>query len=446
VTGLGLRSRVALSFGLLSFVVALTVSGALYLFAREYLVDQRESAALTRAVIDGRAVDAALVAGETPGDAVTAVPQVGSSQALVRVGGTWFTSGVTVSPDDLPTSLLSAAESSDGAQQRFRVAGAPYVGVAVGVQGGYYLELFPLDELDATLKAAGWVLVLVTLLAFGVGTLIGRQATGRLMRPVRTLAEGARKVADGDLDVRLPETGDPDLDPIGVAFNDMTGAVRSRIERERRFAANVSHELRSPLTTVVGTAELLEGHADRMDPRDAQLVVGLAGQSRRLSQTLLDLLEISNVSASAPVQAEATDIRALAAEVLSQSGLAPDLLHGDRPYVRTDARRVERILANLVENGQRHGGGVCQVVVERELGQVRVHVDDAGPGISQDDLARLVEPFARGDAARTGRVPGAGLGLTIASEQAQAIGGCISVSQAPAGGARWTLVLPEVDA
>jgi two-component system, OmpR family, sensor histidine kinase MtrB len=440
---LGLRSRVALTFGLLSFVVALTVSGSLYLFARSFLVDQRESSALTRALIDSRAVEAALIAGKAPGDAVAAVPQVGASQALVRVGGTWFTSGVTVSPGDLPQSLVSTAEAAGGAHQRFRASGAPYVGVAVAVDGGYYLELFPLDELDVTLRTAGGLLLLVTALAFVVGTLIGRSAAGRLMSPVRTLGEGARLVADGDLEVRLPETGDPDLDPIRAAFNDMTYAVRSRIERESRFAANVSHELRSPLTTVVGTAELLERHSDRMDPREARLVSELAGQARRLSATLLDLLEISTVNTTVPVQSEATDIRALAAQVLQDAGLSEDLLRGDQPYPRTDARRVERIIANLVENAQRHGGGLTEVIVERDLGQVCVHVDDSGPGIPADQTQRLFEPFVRGDGARTNRVPGAGLGLTIAHEQAAAIGGAITVCQAPTGGARCTLTIPE---
>ncbi len=439
---IGLRYRVSLTFGLLSLVVALTVSVTTYVVAREYLVSQRENSALTRALLDGRAVDAALVGGQAPGSAVATVPPVGRSQALVRIGTTWFTSGVTVSPSDLPESLVNEAVERGGAQQRFRVGSEPYYGVAFSVRDGYYLELFPLSDLDDTLRLAFWIIAVIAGLAFIVGSLIGRYVGARLMRPLTSLGRGARQVADGDLDVRLPETGDPDLDPIGEAFNDMTEAVRSRIERERRFSANVSHELRSPLTTVVGTAELLEAHRDRMDERDAALVSRLGGQARRLSHTLLDLLEIANVGGGDPVQSEATDVRALAAQVLEEAGLPAGLLVGDAAVVRTDARRVERVLVNLVENAERHGGGVRRLVVEREDNCVAVHVDDDGPGIDDVDSDQLFEPFARGTHSKRAGVAGAGLGLAISREQAEAIGGSITVSNAPLGGARFSLLLP----
>ncbi len=438
----GLRSRVSLSFGVLSLLVALLVSLSTYLVAREYLVSQREGAALTRALLDGRAVDGALSAGKTPGEALSAVPVVGSSQALVRVNETWYTAGVSVSPSDIPVTLVEQAVASGGAQQTFRVGSDPYIGVAFAIDDGYYLELFPLKDLDRALGLAGWSIAVLAALAFLAGIVLGRWAGARLMRPVESLGQGARQVADGDLDVRLPETGDPDLDPIRAAFNQMTEAVRSRIDRERRFAANVSHELRSPLTTVVGTAELLESHQDRMDPVDAQLVERLAGQSRRLSSTLLDLLEIGNVNATVPVQAEVTDVAQLVRSVLGAAGLSFTLLSADPAVVRTDGRRVERVLVNLVENAERHGGGVGEVVVQRTDDTVLVHVDDAGPGVEDAELERLFEPFARGSRSRSAGIAGAGLGLAIAQEQAEAIGGQVFVADSPLGGARFTLELP----
>ena len=442
--GLGLRSRVSLSFGLLSLGVALAVSLSTYVAAREYLVAQRETAALTRALLDGRTVDAAVSSGLPPGEAVATLPSVGSSQALVRVDDTWFTSGVTVSPADLPSSLVDEAVAQGGAHQRFRVGREPYYGVAFAIEDGYYLELFPLRDLDRAFVLAGWSVAILAALAFLIGSLLGRYAGARLMRPVQSLGLGARQVADGDLDVRLPETGDPDLDPIRAAFNDMTEAVRSRIDRERRFAANVSHELRSPMTTVVGTAELLEGHRDRMDARDAELVERLAGQSRRLSHTLLDLLEIGNVNATTPVQTDTIDLCALVRSVLVAADLPVTLLTGDPALVRSDGRRVERVLVNLVENAQRHGGGVRAVEIERQDDAVLVHVDDSGPGIEEGELDQLFEPFARGAHSQRAGVDGAGLGLAIAQEQATAVGAELVVGTSPLGGARFSLTLPTV--
>ena len=220
-----------MSFSLLSLLVSLVVSVGAYGFARTYLLSQRESSALTRALLDARAVEAAIGSGSAARDALNGVPSVGESQTLTRVGGTWFTRGVTVSPQDLPASLLGAAERSGAAQQRFAIDGNPVFGVAVASEGDLYLELFPIADLDGTLRAGGWLLAGLVGLATVIGGLIGRYAGRRLMRPLRSMGEGAARIADGDLTVRLEASGDPDLDPLSSAFNDMADAVEQRIVR-----------------------------------------------------------------------------------------------------------------------------------------------------------------------------------------------------------------------
>jgi two-component system sensor histidine kinase MtrB len=339
-------------------------------------------------------------------------------------------------------SLIDLTLTEGGAQQTFVIGDQYYYAVAVYTRSGLYVELFPLSELREILRNGALLLALLALGAFVVGGAIGRYVGGLLMRPLRRMGAGARRLADGDLSVRLPDTGDPDLDPISDSFNDMAVAVASRIERERRFVANVSHELRSPLTTVVATAELLEEHHDTFPPREARLVTSLATQSRRLTRILLDLLEISSVTARAPVQRDATDIAALIEGVLAGRNLETGLLHGDRPVVVTDARRVERVMANLIDNATRHGHGVRQILMVAGDGRVRIHVDDAGPGVEPEEVERLFEPFARGTGVAERRVEGAGLGLAIVQEQSEAIGGRVSVGSSPFGGARFTVDLP----
>ncbi|MCU0299990.1 MAG: HAMP domain-containing histidine kinase [Candidatus Nanopelagicales bacterium] len=438
----GLRSRVALVFAVLSMLVALVVSTGIYLASRAYLTNQRETTSLSRALTDARSVDAAIAGGMQPGRALAQLPVVGSSQALMRVGTQWFSRGASVLPADLPTSLIDMALSSGGGQQRIAVGDETFYAVSVYTRSGLYVELFPLEELEAILDDARVILAILAIVAFLVGGAVGSLIGRRLMRPLELLGAGAQQLASGDLSVRLPDTGDPDLDPISDSFNEMAVAVASRIDRERRFVANVSHELRSPLTTVVATAELLESHRDAFGPREARLVTSLAGQSRRLSRILLDLLEISSVTASAPVQRDATDVAALAEQVLVARNLPPRLVSGDRPVVVTDARRIERVLANLVDNATRHGQGVRQVLVVQGDHGVRIHVDDAGPGVEPDGADRLFEPFARGERAEEHRVEGAGLGLAIVRDQADAIGASIAVRRSPFGGARFTLDLP----
>ena len=439
--GLGLRSRVALVFAILSMIVAMLMSTSIYLFSRTYLTNQRESAGLTQALINARSVDTAVAGGESAGDALAILPVLGGSQALLRVDGQWYSRGATVPPSELPRSLIRTATETGGSQQRIALAGQEYFAVGVDTQSGLYIELFSLAELTETLRRAGILFLMLTGAAFFVGGAIGRAIGGLVMRPLERLGSGARQLAAGDLSVRLPETGDPDLDPISDSFNEMAAAVASRIERERRFVANVSHELRSPLTTVVATAELLEEHRDGFAPREARLVTSLLGQTRRLTRILLDLLEISSVTATVPVQQEATDVATLIESILTARNLDPAMVTGDRPVVVTDARRIERVVANLVDNATKHGDGLRQVAIVSGRDRLRIHVDDAGPGVAVTEVDRLFEPFTRGEQAEVRRVEGAGLGLAIVRDQAAAIGGELRVDTSPFGGARFSLVL-----
>lgn len=436
---LRLRTRVAVTFAALSLTVAGLVSATTYAFASWYLLSQRETASLTRAALDARAVDAFLVAGATASEALEQIPSVGTSQPMVRSGSTWYTAAVTVPPDALPADLL-ALSTSGGAQQRVNVSGDPFYVVAIPVQSGTYVELFPLRDLDRTLTLGGGILTVMTLMAGLLGAIIGASTVGRILRPVRRMSDGAQRLAGGDLNTRMELTGDPDLDPISDSFNDMAKAVQARIARERRFSANVSHELRSPLTSVLGTAELLERHTDELPARETGLITVLVEQVRRMSQVLLDLLEISRIGADDPPQWESADVAALCREVAQQRGLDPGLVIGDRPVVRTDARRLERIIGNLIDNAERHAGGVVQVIVQRDRGAVRILVDDAGPGITAEVRERLFEPFARGQSAT--QTEGAGLGLAIVREQAHALGGEVAVEASPVGGARFVATLP----
>lgn len=439
---LGLRARVALTFGVLSLVVAVVVSATTYAVARVYLLSQRETSALTRALVDARAAGASLVSGTTPARVLEQIPSVGTSQPLLQVGGEWYTSGVTVSPDALPEELLALSGADGGASQRFAVGTDPYFAVAVEIPDGVYVEVFPLRDLDRTFIISGWLLTILSLIAFGIGALIGRYAGARILRPLRDLSDSARQVAAGDLTVRLRPTGDRDLDPIGDSFNEMAEAVTQQLVRERRFTANVSHELRSPLTSVLGTAELLERRRDRFPERDAKIVDVLVRQVRRLSQMILDLLEISSVTSQPDVQLEVADVDALCREVLRDRSLDEGLVVGDRPFVRTDARRFERVLGNLVDNAQRHGSGLVAVRIEQQAdGCVRILVDDAGPGIASEEEGRLFEPFARGAAAAG--TEGAGLGLALVREQSRVLGAHVSVERSPDGGARFIVELPR---
>ena len=447
----GLRARVALAFGLLSLVIAGAVAGATYSVARWYLINQREDAAITRAVLDSRSVAASLTSGLTPEVALGQVPSVGTSQPMVQVQGIWYTSGVTIPPDALPNSLLTVAAKDGGAQQRTTIGDEQYLLVAVQLETGIYVEVFPLRELDLGLTIGGWLLIVQTLLAGIVGIFIGRYTFAKVIRPLLRLGAGARRIASGEFSTRIPLTRDPDLDPIAASFNGMAESVQSRITREQRFSANVSHELRSPLTAVVGTVELLERNLEDLPEREQRLIGTLQTQTARMSQMLLDLLEISRIGNDDPLLKETVSVTTLCLDAIHVRGLSEELIHVDdsqEHLITTDTRRFERIVGNLIDNANRHGGGVTAIRISRSTQSdpqhIVVKVEDQGPGIPSDEIPRLFEPFTRGEDAK--ETAGAGLGLAIAIEQAQLLGVELRVENVEPHGARFIIQIPVAEA
>lgn len=437
---LGLRWRVTLTFAVLSLSVAAIVSGATYGVASWYLSGQRTDASITRASLDARAIAASLRSGVAPGEALTQIPVVDGSQPMLRIGEEWFTSTVAVPPDSLPSSLLEQG-AAEGAQQRVDIGGEPYLVIAMPLETSLFVEVFPLRVLDNTLTFGGWGLVLMTLAAGAVGAFLGWYAARRLLVPVEQLGSGALALAEGDLDTRLADVGDPDLDPIAHAFNQMAGAVQARIAREERFAANVSHELRSPMTAISGVTDLLEERSTEMAPQDARIVDHLAHQVRRLSRMLIDLLEISRMSASDHLEREPVDVRALATQVTRAHGVGDEVIEGDSIVVTSDARHLERVFDNIVRNAQTHGEGLQRARVEAVDSGVRVTFDDAGPGVPPGLAERIFEPFVRGEDADP--TSGAGLGMAIVAQHAQRIGAEVSVASSPSGGARFIVTVPS---
>ncbi len=436
-----------MAFGLLSLIIAGAVSGATYSVARWYLLNQREDSAITRAVLDSRSVDASLAADLAPVTALEQVPSVGTSQPMIQVQGVWYTSGVTVPPASLSASLLSTAAKDGGSQQRTTIGDEEYLLVAIQLGTSVYVEVFPLRDLDLVLTIGGWLLVIQTLFAGIIGVFVGRYTFARIIRPLLRLGAGARRIASGEFSTRIQLMRDPDLDPIAASFNGMAESVQSRIKREQRFSANVSHELRSPLTAVVGTAELLERNLDDLPEREQRLIGTLHTQTARMSQMLLDLLEISRIGNDDPLLKESVSVTTLCLDAVHVRGLPEDLIHiedeGDH-LVTTDTRRFERIVGNLIDNANRHGGGVTAIRIARishsDPEHIVVAVEDAGPGIPVDEVPKLFEPFTRGEDAK--ETSGAGLGLAIAIEQAHLLDVELRVESVDPHGARFVMEIP----
>lgn len=445
----GLRSRVVLALGLGALLVSATFAASTYEIARSYLLDQREATVREHVVADARLVAARLsTAGAKVSDVLTSTGPSADGALVVHRGDRWFSSSLDVGKDKVPAALRRDVENGLPAIMRVRVNGAPsvVVGLPLPAVNAYLYEVVSLGELEGTLQ------VLSTVLAFGAvltaigGAALGRWASARVVRPLNHVAGAAAQIAGGQLDIRLEPTTDRDLATIVGSFNSMVDSLQQRIERDARFVGDVSHELRSPLTTLVASVDVLSGRAHELSPR-GQTALGLVTAELARFRRLLDnLLELARADAGLDTDSgDPISLHDLLEHTLADSGRSVDLLDGDRePVVRGDKSRLERAFVNLFDNADRHGDGVHAVTVRQNGTEALVLVDDTGPGVPAADRERVFERFATGRTAR-GSSSGTGLGLALVAETIGAHGGAVWCTDRPGGGARFVVSLPVVE-
>jgi two-component system, OmpR family, sensor histidine kinase MtrB len=446
-----LRARTILYIGAGSMLVAVVFAVATYLLARSFLLDQRVQGVQRRAAIDARLMTSRL---ETPGtdvpDVLAAIDPLSSSALLIHRGGGWFSSSLDVGSDSVPAALLGMAQSGrpgyqvvDGPNGEIVVVGLPLHDV-----GGELFEVATLDDLVRTLSILGLILTVGTVIATAAGVAIGVWSSRRVLEPLDGVATAAAQIAGGQLSRRLEPTDDPDLVTIVGSFNSMVDALQTRIERDAAFAADVSHELRTPLTTLVAAVDVLQSRADTMTPVQRQALDLTAAELERFRRLLDELIQLARFDAGLPgEERQPVDVREMVEQSLARRGLPGDLVCGDvvsgdvDAFVSADRTRLERAFANLVDNAQAYGGGVVSVELATDDDGLRVHVDDAGPGIPLADRERVFARFATSGGGR-GSARGTGLGLAIVRETAVSLGGEVWCTDRPGGGARFVLRLP----
>ncbi|MYU03074.1 HAMP domain-containing protein [Streptomyces sp. SID8366] len=322
----------------------------------------------------------------------------------------------------------------------------------------YYL--FPLTQeekslslVKGTLATAG---LFVVVLLGAIAWLVVRQ----VVTPVRMAAGIAERLSAGRLQERMKVTGEDDIARLGEAFNKMAQNLQGKIQQledlsrmQRRFVSDVSHELRTPLTTVRMAADVIHEARQDFDPVTARSAELLADQLDRFESLLADLLEISRFDAgAAALEAEPIDLREVVrrvvggAEPLAERKGTRIRVVGDlQPVVaEADARRVERVLRNLVVNAVEHGEGKDVVVrLASAGGAVAVAVRDYGVGLKPGEATRVFSRFWRADPARARTTGGTGLGLSIALEDARLHGGWLQAWGEPGGGSQFRLTLPR---
>jgi two-component system OmpR family sensor kinase len=364
-------------------------------------------------------------------------------------------------PPRLPATLPSGGEDgvstftvdaqSGGTQFRTRVQQLP------GPFEGMLIVAQPLDEVGATLDRLLWIMLLVTLVVVAAIVGLGLWLVRVGLRPLGRIESTAAAIAAGDLSRRI-EDANPrtEVGRLGQALNTMLGQIEEAFaertaseQRLRRFVADASHELRTPLSAVQAYAELFDrGARDR--PEDLErAMAGIEREARRMGVLVDDLLLLARLDQGRPLARKQVDLAELAREAVDAARtLEPErpieLITPDRLTLAGDPDRLRQILDNLLANVRAHtppaSPATVRVMDEKSRGVVEVV--DHGPGLSDEQAARVFERFYRGDASRSGDGGSSGLGLAIVVAIAAAHGGRASVDSTPGHGATFRVELP----
>jgi len=369
---------------------------------------------------------------------------------------------------DVPDSLRHFVQSHEFAVQiytvdrasgrtTFLIVGAPF-GTANRPMQLYMLfpltaEQHTISVVQSTLIVGG--LVLLLLLA-GIANLVTRQ----VVRPVRSAAQAAARFAGGQLDQRMLVVGEDDVAKLAESYNLMAESIQRQIRQleefgtlQRRFTSDVSHELRTPLTTVRMAADVLHASREQFPTGLARSTELLVDELDRFESLLADLLEISRLDAGVEeLVAEPIDVRPIAvraaravATIARNAGSEIVLdLPEEEAVAEVDARRIERVLRNLLANAVDHGEGrPVRLRMAFDEHALAVTVRDYGIGLRQGEAGLVFNRFWRADPSRNRHTGGTGLGLAISVEDARLHGGGLDAWGEPRRGACFRLTLPR---
>ena len=337
------------------------------------------------------------------------------------------------------------------------------VGSLLAVPNAGFYELYLVYDLGDAQESLTFVQQTLILGSLALIVLIGAVTyivVRLVVGPVRVAAEVSEKLAAGHLEQRLPEKGEDVIATLARSFNGMADSLQEQITKlgelsrvQQRFVADVSHELRTPLTTIRLAGDVLYDQRETFPPATARTAELLHTQVQRFEVLLADLLEVSRYDAGAvELEVEPTNLVRLVEDAVDSMRLVARERGSDLRVVAAggyfeaelDARRIRRILRNLLGNAIEHGEGKPIVVmVDSNEDAVALTVRDHGVGIATDDLTRVFDRFWRADPSRQRTIGGTGLGLAIALEDTTLHRGHLDVWSEPGNGTCFRLTLPR---
>jgi two-component system OmpR family sensor kinase len=456
---MSLRARLVLGMGLVAIVLVATAIVITRVTQANLLdqVDQR-LIAVTHQPVSPRAGPGDPDEGPRS-DAYVGVVVNGSLETFVH---SYYGSTTALADPAIPSGKLTGVEDGHPFTVSSRGGDVRYRAVAVEVQTRFgppqrAVFALPLADVDAAVDRLVRVEIIVTAIVLGLLALVTYWVLRLGVRPIKTMTATATAIAGGDLSHRVPDVAPgTEAGELGAALNQMLTRIeeafdeRTRTEaRLRRFAADASHELRTPVATVRGYAELYRA-GGLHDPDELSEAMRRTEQEAiRMGSLIEDLLLLARLDQGRPLEVGPVDLAALARDTVADARVvhperrltveAPDPI-----VVQGDDGRLRQVVANLVGNALVHTPPETQVVVRaRVFGpEAMIEVSDDGPGMSQEVAGQAFERFYRADPSRSRHKGGSGLGLSIVDAITRAHGGRVELHTAPGEGTTVRIHLP----
>jgi len=451
-----LRVRLLLAVGAVALVALFVADVATYSSLRSFLYQRVD-----------QSLDSAHRTIERPGGGGPGFPDAPGIYVEVRdsTDATVFAQasrrfGVEETKPSLPKKIRGLeANSGDVEATRYFTSGGFRVRVSEIAQSGQLILALPLNDTTSTLHRLIAVELLVTLGALGAAAALGWWLVRLGLRPLADVEATAGAIAEGDLDRRVPGDDAPtEVGRLAAALNKMLGRIQDAFtERDatearlRRFVADASHELRTPVAAVSAYAEVFERGASTRPDDLSRVMTGIRTETKRMGDLVQDLLLLARLDEGRTPERKPVELVGLAAEAVDAAmavGPAwPVRLDAAQPAeVVGDRTQLRQVIDNLLANVRTHtpAGTAAVVAVAIDGADVVVTVTDGGPGLSEEQRDKVFERFYRAEESRSRQQgAGSGLGLAIVAAIVEAHGGTVAVTAPADGGAQFTVRLPR---